>query len=413
MENLSKGKGLTEKSTLRVTPASDAEPQPIKGGDAVGFPLTTNPVYVGGQAVDQTTYSPNFSPGDAAPLPIDKDTGEVLVEDAKVRGSVGLPADAAASSDTGSFSIISFAKRNAQKWTEFLTAFATHLTYLGVLTETAPATDTASSGLNGRLQRIAQRLTSLIALLPSSIGQKASAGSLSVVVASDNAVSTQIQGFNGSTWDNIRAGISAVQNAITGFLNTVTFGVFNSTPPTLTNGQFAMLQMWNDGQLLSKVSGITAYIQATFTRPADTTAYAALDSVSNSTSAPTVITLAGAGRASGASGYITRVRFETDQSTCVARFKLHFFNASVANINDNAPHTKLWAQRASYVGSIALPAMATEGTGSTAAYSQDLTTRLAYQIPSGTSLFALVETLDAFTPASGQNFFLEVGTEQN
>ena len=37
---------------------------------------------------------------------------------------------------------------------------------IGILTETAPATDTASSGLNGRLQRIAQRLTSLIALLP-------------------------------------------------------------------------------------------------------------------------------------------------------------------------------------------------------------------------------------------------------
>lgn len=36
---------------------------------------------------------------------------------------------------------------------------------IGSLTEAAPATDTASSGLNGRLQRIAQRLTSLIALL--------------------------------------------------------------------------------------------------------------------------------------------------------------------------------------------------------------------------------------------------------
>lgn len=33
---------------------------------------------------------------------------------------------------------------------------------IGSLSETAPATDTASSGLNGRLQRIAQRITSLI-----------------------------------------------------------------------------------------------------------------------------------------------------------------------------------------------------------------------------------------------------------
>jgi hypothetical protein len=42
-------------------------------------------------------------------------------------------------------------------------------TNLGILTETAPGTDTASSGLNGRLQRIAQRITSLIALFPTSL----------------------------------------------------------------------------------------------------------------------------------------------------------------------------------------------------------------------------------------------------
>ena len=58
---------------------------------------------------------------------------------------------------------------------------------LGAVNETAPGTDTASSGLNGRLQRIAQRLTSLIALLPASLGQKASAASLAVVVASDQS----------------------------------------------------------------------------------------------------------------------------------------------------------------------------------------------------------------------------------
>jgi hypothetical protein len=58
-------------------------------------------------------------------------------------------------------------------------------TKIGALTETAPATDTASSGLNGRLQRIAQRLTSLIALLPTSLGQTTKANSLSVALASN------------------------------------------------------------------------------------------------------------------------------------------------------------------------------------------------------------------------------------
>ena len=41
---------------------------------------------------------------------------------------------------------------------------------IGPTNETAPTNDTNASGLNGRLQRIAQRLTSLIALLPAALG---------------------------------------------------------------------------------------------------------------------------------------------------------------------------------------------------------------------------------------------------
>src|SRR4051794_205729 len=50
---------------------------------------------------------------------------------------------------------------------------------VGSLTETAPSTDTASSGLNGRLQRVAQRLSSLIGLVPTSL---ATGGGLRVTV---------------------------------------------------------------------------------------------------------------------------------------------------------------------------------------------------------------------------------------
>lgn len=43
-------------------------------------------------------------------------------------------------------------------------------TKIGSLTETAPSTDTGSSGLNGRLQRLTQHLTSLLARLPLVLG---------------------------------------------------------------------------------------------------------------------------------------------------------------------------------------------------------------------------------------------------
>lgn len=91
-------------------------------------------------------------------------------------------------------------------------------TAIGSLTETAPATDTASSGLNGRLQRIAQRLTSLIALLPASIGTKASNASLSVVLASDQAtVPTQPQTSSGTITQVQKAvGLTAVRATVSG-----------------------------------------------------------------------------------------------------------------------------------------------------------------------------------------------------
>lgn len=59
------------------------------------------------------------------------------------------------------------------------------LALVGAVVEQVPATDTASSGLNGRLQRIAQRLTALIAQLPVSLGAKTASASLSVVPATD------------------------------------------------------------------------------------------------------------------------------------------------------------------------------------------------------------------------------------
>lgn len=53
---------------------------------------------------------------------------------------------------------------------------------LGTLTETAPASDTASSGLNGRLQRIAQRLTLLLAIQAPATAAAAASGTADVQI---------------------------------------------------------------------------------------------------------------------------------------------------------------------------------------------------------------------------------------
>lgn len=91
------------------------------------------------------------------------------------------------------------------------------LPIIGSVTETAPATDTASSGLNGRLQRVAQRLTSLIALLPASLGSKVSASSLAVVVASDQAaIPVTIAGNQATNVAQINGVTPLMGNGVTG-----------------------------------------------------------------------------------------------------------------------------------------------------------------------------------------------------
>lgn len=139
--------------------------------------------------------------------------------------TLGVTSEAVATTDTGNFSLIALTKRLAQHfttsigWLEALGAsddaavitdddgtinahtrglVAIQGTMLddteniklgvGATNETAPASDTATAGLNGRLQRVAQRITSMIALLPASLGQKTSANSLAVTIASDQGV---------------------------------------------------------------------------------------------------------------------------------------------------------------------------------------------------------------------------------
>lgn len=59
---------------------------------------------------------------------------------------------------------------------------------IGPVNETAPATDIASSGLNGRAQRIAQDITAMSAKLPSALGPATIANSLSVTLPSNDAL---------------------------------------------------------------------------------------------------------------------------------------------------------------------------------------------------------------------------------
>lgn len=165
-----------------------------------------------------------------------------------------------------------------------------------------------------------------------------------------------------------------------------------------------------------EVGGRVRSISTNFTRPADTTAYAAKDAVSDSTGAPTVLTYSNVARIDNGSGYIVKARLMSSGSANTQRFRLHLFHTTPVAINDNSPYTLLYANAANRLGAIDFPALNTEGTGSTA--SNAIATPGSGNLPlafvaaaADRNLYSILETLDAFTPASAQTFFIELSAE--
>jgi len=158
--------------------------------------------------------------------------------------------------------------------------------------------------------------------------------------------------------------------------------------------------------------GLQIITTAAFTRPADSTAYAAQDVVSNSTSAPAVLTFAGAARANGGSGLILSAR-HLKNSTTLASYRLHLYRVAPTAINDNAQFTLLYANRANRVGFIDF-SHATGGTGSdsTSALSTFVNLPLVCDAAS-VSLFGILVATAAYTPTSGEQHFIELAIAQN
>lgn len=156
-----------------------------------------------------------------------------------------------------------------------------------------------------------------------------------------------------------------------------------------------------------------------FTRPANTDAYTAGDVVSNSTSATTLMRLQDLLPARGAMGYVVFARLETDKKSITPRFRIHLFRNSGPTVAaDNAAHKELYADESKRCGHVDLVAMttATDTSGSDMSSAEDMELRTPLKSAGGASddnrdLYAMLEALDAFTPASGQKFTLHVGVE--
>ena len=166
---------------------------------------------------------------------------------------------------------------------------------------------------------------------------------------------------------------------------------------------------------IGKMGGEMAAVSAEITRGTVTTAYGINQVVAPAAGGVTEV--ASFGRTSGGSGYITAIRVSTNKKSIVPRLRLHLFNASNATLGtDYASWQEKYADASKRLGYYDMPAMTTGADTSNSDMSRaiDLNVpRIPYTTSGTTSLYLAIETLDAFTPDSGQKITAAFTVDQN
>jgi hypothetical protein len=230
---------------------------------------------------------------------------------------------------------------------------------LGAATDEPPTTDTAASSINGRLQRIAQRLSSLIALWQQGPGTEAAAQR--VTLASDGPGVTSL---------------TAIRDRLPATLG-------QKTPATS----------------LATIEASAGYVASpTVTRPANVTAYTAGDVIGGA------IEFTNMGPA-GAPLLITDLLVFYNVAALpsgMGALRLHLYSATPPSaLADNAPFDLTAGDRAVYITYIDLPALQDFGsTLITRAVNGDQVPRQVKLAAGQTSLWGYLQTIGGFTPAA-------------
>jgi hypothetical protein len=154
-------------------------------------------------------------------------------------------------------------------------------------------------------------------------------------------------------------------------------------------------------------------LQASFTRPNNTTAYAAGQLVANSTTAGSVAPMQFqiGGNSIPGMTRLTRVRLAKSGTTVAnANFRVHLYGAQPTPANgDGGTYTT--DQAANYLGNISVDMTTVPGAshlsdgavgqGAAAAGSE-----LLIRLQAGRTIYALIEALAAYTPAANEVFTL-------
>ena len=152
--------------------------------------------------------------------------------------------------------------------------------------------------------------------------------------------------------------------------------------------------------------GLTTNPTATFTRPADTTAYASGDLVANSTTAGSVAAMSlTVTRVAAGSCILRKIKLhKSGTSTTNASFRVHLFRAAPSTVTNGDNGVFSVSGVADYLGAMDIT-MSRAFTDGAVGFGVPLVgSELSVKLASGTTIAALIEARGAYTPASAEVF---------
>lgn len=223
-----------------------------------------------------------------------------------------------------------------------------------------------------------------------------------------NQASCQVKWvWNGSAWVLEAVGAGTAANAIRATLAsddplvTAVGGVTETAPATDTASSGLNGRLQRIAQLLAHPGTATT----TITRPADTTAYANNDDISDSTSAPTTggFTLSNACNTSGGSGeLLSLVVVSSNDPAVTLQGEVWIFDSAVTAVNDNAAFALSDSDAVKLVAVIPFSLATTVAGSGTNSYFVSPSLGIAYSCSGSANLRFLVKAKNAYTPASAE-----------
>lgn len=194
-----------------------------------------------------------------------------------------------------------------------------------------------------------------------------------------------------------------------GLTNTLISG---NTGAGTNNDNRKTVKVRTDGAVI--VSTSSAVAQASFTRPANTTAYASGDAMSSDATAPAAIALA-CGRLAGLGGVITHAMVLSSVAGTAAALELYLFDTALAaaSFQDNAAVAVTDAELLRLQAVVAFASADSVTVGANRVLGRSDVGKVFKCAAGDTNLYAVLVARGAYTPASGEVITIVLGVAQD